>query len=348
MSYLTPTSTQNINNLIGFLTGVINIFDEARKIDTSVEPLNVILTPDTPSAINGRLCTDFLKNKYVTVAIQGNITLNYANTLELINDLKKILNMKKLGISHEYVCKKLTSAQATYLYQLSQVYYVTYIDTRGKITLTLSNFELSEAMPYHISIQQAPQQVQECHYIKYECQNQQVDLRPGTLPDVNQLKYFCKCVDECNCEYLNLPHRYTNAIEISNNGSEFLKLSLNQYKQYVKIHPKYLFKHKYITMNKKREIVVNHILHISENYNGTIYGPVKYYFQLDSTGRMIILPAPQVEKYLILIPEIVENLVDVKFITYIPTSMKNIEAEISEIKQLIAPLDKPLTISFAC
>lgn len=264
----------------------------------------------------------------------GRIT-DYSMTEQEVKDMLYALNGDHP--KHYNTPKLLSNIDAGLLYSMSRCYNVMYLQKNNQFELLLDcNFTIQS----HNSIQYSAQPFIGDFYIKYDSQNQKVDLRDSTLPPLSVLKYKCSPDDD----FVNLPNTIKNNIKISNSDSPLLDLTPKQYKQYIVIHPKYLYQHKYIMVTRQRNVEIDYCKYCADNYNCT--GGTKYYFNI-CEKRMEISYGKQQDFDVVLIPDVVEKIIgSVISVSYKPSSLTNIVGEIEEVKQLILPLNIQLKVEF--
>jgi hypothetical protein len=134
-------------------------------------------------------------------------------------------------------------------------------------------------------------------------------------------------------------------VRISNSGSELLSLTVQQYEQYIKIHPKYLYQHKYIKIVRNK-IEIDSIKYCADHFNLT--GGHKYYFCIQNNIMSITYGEPVDKKitYCVLTPDVVEHLNNIAYAKYTPSSVTSLMVEVDEVKQLILPLNIQLKVEF--
>ncbi len=261
-------------------------------------------------------------------------------TEELLNLLKTETKSTKIEASKppdNKTPQTLSITDAQDLYLLSTCHDVMYLQKGSQIELLIDSN--TSNIISHDNIQSCTQPFISDFYIKYNSSHQKIDLRNKILLSVNILRYECSP----DAEYVNLPNNCTkNIIRVSNSGSPLLKLNMIQYKQYMKIHPKYLYQHKYISIINGL-VEYNPFKHCLDN-KCTIVS--KYYFYVKDKFMKISYGQPDVENCA-LIPDIIKNLIGyVVDISYTPSGVTNIIGEIEEVKQLILLLNTPLKIEF--
>lgn len=238
---------------------------------------------------------------------------------------------------HYSVPKLLSNVDAGLVYSLSQCYDIMLLQKDHQLQLLFD--QNINTITSHNYIQYTPMPFIADFYIKYDSQHLDIDLRDGCLPKVDIVRYSCPD----NAKYVNLPNKTSSHIRISNSGSELLSLNIQQYEEYIKIHPKYLYQHKYIKIVKNK-IEVDYIKYYSENYNCT--GGAKYYFCMNGKVMNIVFKQPIGSLYCVLVPDVVEQLKDISHATYTPSSITSLMIEIDEVKQLIEPLGIQLKVEF--
>jgi len=276
----------------------------------------------------------YIDNKPVNLSLPSPICLSL--TEQSTKDLLYLLEGNKHP-KHYNTPKLLSDIDAGLLYSMSRCYNVMYLQKNSQFELLLDcNFTIQS----HNSIQYSAQPFIGDFYIKYDSQNQKVDLRDSTLPPVSVLKYKSSPEDE----FVNLPNTIKNNVKISNSDSPLLDLTPKQYKQYIVIHPKYLYQHKYIMVTRQRNVEIDYCKYCADNYNCT--GGAKYYFNI-CEKRMEISYGKQQDSDVVLIPDVVEKIIgSVISVSYKPSSLTNIVGEIEEVKQLILPLNLQLKVEF--
>jgi hypothetical protein len=283
---------------------------------------------------------ELIPNNYIPQPLYLTITqIDLNSLLQILRNTNSYINSHKIHPSY------LDNYSSHYLYQLSQCYNVILLQKYHSLELCLD--QDVKCFQFHDTIQTSLQPFVADYYIKYESQNKKVDIRRRMLqsyygllmlPRVNILRYNSSIDDE----YINLPSTFVmEKIQISNSGSELLQLTRSQYEQYVKIHPKYVYQHKYIYINNNNEVAINYFqYHIDHSTEKT-----KYYFRLIENCINIVYGQLD-NTYCPLNEEIIKYFIDIKSATYTPTCLTNIMNEVEEVKQLILPLNVKLQVKF--
>lgn len=230
----------------------------------------------------------------------------------------------------------LSDMDAELIYSLSKCYDVMILYKRHGLELIIGKD--ATYIPSHEYTQKSFRPFIADYYIKYDSQNLGVDLRNGTLPKVSILRYNCDKSEE----FVNLPGNATCQINVSNSGSKLLSLTPSQYSEYIKIHPKYLYKHKYVKhFTRQIDGRVEHYIgadlfqYCVDNCDCT--GEAKYYFYIqDNVMNISYGKAKNNSKCCILTYDIVDQIKQtIDYARYTPTSTTGMISEADEIKQLI-------------
>ncbi len=279
----------------------------------------------------------------------GNYNITYNEARELLHLLRPTYSN---GTTAKYV-------EMNLLYELSQVYDVMLLQKSSNLELLL-NQNVDTIPSYDVIQNQLVPFIAE-FYVKYESRKMKVDLRDNILPKgINIIRYNC---DE-NAEYVNLPkllyYEY-NSIQISNSDSDLLYLSVPNYYNYIKIHPKYLYKHRYIKFTSKdiycshNIIEADYIKYFADNVDTC---KSKYCCQItyNNTYNAILnilhcdVIEPGNKDWCFLTKEVSNELTNlnkkISYATYKPNYLTNILGEVEEIKQLILPLNVVLKVEF--
>lgn len=273
-----------------------------------------------------------------------NYNITYLEACELLSLLKPNYGN---GSSAKYI-------ELNLFYELSQVYDVMLLQKSGILELLLN--QNVDTIPSHDVTQDKLVPFIAEFYVKYESRKMKVDLRNNILPTgINIIRYIC---DE-NAEYVNLPslpHKPYDTIQISNSGSDLLKLNVLDYNNYIKIHPKYLYKHRYIKfLHNNRGIEADYIKYFVDNVDTC---KSRYCCQItyNNTLNVILnilhcdIIEPGNKDWCFLTREVSNELTNlnkkISYATYKPNYLTNILGEIEEIKQLILPLNVVLKVEF--
>lgn len=329
-------------SVLGVLNVANNLFDQYRKGNN---PIGVIDIKDEyhgfATSFSSKSGTFYSNSsgRFGTIACNlptpGPIT-SYRIGEQETKDMLHALNSDSLP-KHYSTPKLLSDIDAGLVYSLSQCYDIMLLQKDHQLQLLFD--QNINTIVSHNSIQYTPMPFIADFYIKYDSQHLDIDLRNGRLPKVDVIIYSCPE----NAKYVNLPNTSSSHLRISNSGSELLSLNIQQYSEYIKIHPKYLYQHKYIKIVGNK-IEINYIKYYSENYNCT--GGSKYYFCMNSKVMNIVSKQPIGSLYCVLIPDVVEQLNGISHATYTPSSVTSMMIELEEIKQLIEPLKIQLKVEF--
>lgn len=259
------------------------------------------------------------------------------------------LDLKKLKVSYNYFLSSIYnlinkmdnsnsigSVTSSLLYNLSK-YYDVIILKKGTSLELLLDYECPKITSHDI-IQYTFTSFIADGYIKYNKQNVNVDLRLSVLPVIDVIKYNCSS----DKDFVNLPNKINKEITIYNSDIEYgLVLTPQQYVDYIKIHPKYLYKHKYIKMENNK-FVPDIIKYCIDKYTDES----KYYFTV--RAKCLIISSSKTAVYNIpFTTETVNNFIDqVIEAIYRPISITNIIDEAEEVKKIISILNVKLEVRF--
>lgn len=234
-------------------------------------------------------------------------TLNEKDTKSML----ELLNSKPIKLSEE---------DSNNLYSLAKRYFVLLKYVDGKLILYLSleptNIQTSELEKFG-------------DYIYYEARGYD-DVRELTLPKVDILEYHSDPDDR----FINLPNKCSGTVKVSNTGSDLLELTPKQYEQYVKLHPRYVYRHEYITTEggQVRALELTHYCKIYRELK------LKYFYKIED--RVMLLTDKKQDSYLDFNLEIGT---DIDLIKFVPHELDRI-SKIEDAKLLTEPLNKPFKV----
>ncbi len=269
------------------------------------------------------------------------------STTELENYLKEQkLKQQKIVYSDK---KFISQDKINDIYKLSFGNNIYYIQQDGVEKLYIGIDVICQANENTKLLNKAPMD----YYLRYLARTN-MDIRNFNLPTVDILCYYAKE----NKEYLNIPHNIScNTISVSNHFCTPMKLDKYLYSKYVKIHPCYLFEHKYVTLSYNNVIIdyskyindhadllqVDHKYshYITDNHMRITYGKTNCNAKInedDEIDEIIYYP-------------LTENVVKtlngyITSVSYKPISMTNIMNEVEEVKQLVSIFSLPLDVKF--
>lgn len=254
-----------------------------------------------------------------------------------MNQIKNILNMRDTVIKNKRQISENTIDDIFNLSLAHDVYYV----QKNKEEILYLNIDIIKLADKNTKIIcDGPD-----YYLRYKCNGKNEDIRNLKLPCVDALYYYISS----DKEYLNIPNTISNNyVTIINNFGVPLRLNQLQYSTYVKIHPCYLFNHKYIKFINDN-IIIDYSKYI-DDYPELLIVNHKYSQRIIDNHLEIIygnIENNKLDNYYPLTENVVKTLNGyITSISYKPTSMTNIMNEVEEVKQLVSIFSLPLDIKF--
>lgn len=327
------------SNLLRDIQGLKRFFEEYRK---SGNPINYILFSgsynndyDVSSKQGSWSCKESQEWYNQGVTKRSAPSSQYFRNMKLTEkEIDEMLHLYSLENYQSSVKPKpLSEEDLELLFSMSKSHNITLLQKNSTLELHVDSD--IHVMPTHPTIQTRLTPTNADYYIKHESQNLNTDIRSQYLPKVDILRY------SCDGDYVNLPNKTRNPLQVSNAGSQLLQLSPSQYETYIKLDPKYLHQHKYITV-RRMDVVADIYKYLQDFYSHTYESD--YSFSLDK-GIMFI--KQKGVGGLSLIPEIISQLrPEIKSALYTPTSVTSITVELDEIKKIIEQFNIPLKVEF--
>lgn len=218
---------------------------------------------------------------------------------------------------------------------LSEVHRLIYLQRHGQVELYI-NSEPAVMESVHDDGLLLIRRCDEYCYTEYKSKNKSLDVRNGRLPNIQAITYTANTSLQC----VNLPGSlYGKSVFIANGTGKKLQLTDEEYKFYIKLHPKILEDHKYIS-KKNGCLVFDHA-----SFVGKIEPTHGYYYNIVDDGptnhTMIVEKTPT--KFP-LIPGICQYFKNYITQVIFKTEYTNLERCINEVKFLVG--DIPLKVEF--
>ena len=221
---------------------------------------------------------------------------------------------------------------------LSQCYSLMYIHSNNKKVLYLYKEQDVSEINISIDNNNNMNEFTEIHYnyLKINSKNINVDISKLTINlSVDELHYYCECIDQCTCESLNLPDItskfkfYTSEFKFCNNGNFINIPTLQFWQQYKSIKPCYTFKNKYIIVDDKG-VTCDHNRYINDNFSDNTTG---YFYRIDE--HKLIITTFKDNNWPLTKLASVELIKVINEIVFIPNNIAMIEHDVKEIKNIL-------------
>lgn len=232
---------------------------------------------------------------------------------------------------------------------LSDCYSIVYLHCGSKKVMYLYKNETVDdvAIPLNVTAMNEFTEIH-CNYLKINSKNIPTDLRHLNIElGVDELHYFCGCIDSCGCDNLNLP--IMNMKKFYNNGIPIDIPSIEFWKQYKQIKPCYTFQNKYVIVNNNKgsncqiSITLDYNQYINDNFNKTST-PTGYFYRLDET-KLIVLPYEN-QNWPLTDESATELMKLIKKVVFIPNNIESIKRDLEEIKKLLPYTEIEVTFTY--
>ena len=248
-------------------------------------------------------------------------------------EVKEVEEVLKLLTRERIDTNLYTATKSMYDWKdvLSQCYGIIYLHHGAKKVLCLYKNEDVNNIPIQLDTEKMDDFTEiHCNYLRINNRNLNTDLNHLYVNiNVDEVHYYCGCVDVCTCSSLNLPKMCVK--KFYNNGNLINISSSELWENYKSVEPRYTFQNKYIIVDGL-SVKPDYNMYINDMFNKTST-PTGYFYRLD--GQKLILTSYEDQNWPLTCESAIELIKLAKKVVFISNDLESAKTDLGEIKKML-------------